>query len=148
LMLECMTNNRNRTVGEVRHALTKHGGNLGTDGSVAYLFKKQGQLTFSPDVDAERLMEFSLELGALDISLNDDRSVDVITSPETYVAIKQALIKADFLPEHADITMLASTQVSISDKLIAEKVMNLIDVLEDLDDVQAVYTNADILVEL
>lgn len=144
VMVDCMTNNRNRTVAEVRHAFTKCGGNLGTDGSVAYLFKKQGQLTFAPGTDEERLMELSLEAGAEDIVVNPDKSADVITTPEDFATIKQALIKAGFQPAQADVTMLAGTQVAISDKDTAEKVVNLIDMLEDLDDVQAVYSNADI----
>jgi YebC/PmpR family DNA-binding regulatory protein len=144
VMVDCMTNNRNRTVGEVRHALTKSGGNLGTDGSVAYLFKKQGQLTFAPGIDEERLMEHALELGAEDVITNDDKSVDVITTPEQFIKIKEALLKADFRADQADIIMRAGTSVLIADKETAEKVMNLIDTLEDLDDVQSVYSNADI----
>lgn len=148
IMVDCMTNNRNRTVGEVRHALTKSGGNLGTDGSVAYLFKKQGQLLFAPDIDEERLMEHALELGAEDVITNDDKSVEVITTPEQFMGIKEQLIKANFRPEQADIIMRADTNVVISDKETAEKVMNLIDTLEDLDDVQSVYSNADIAEEI
>lgn len=148
IMVDCMTNNRNRTVGEVRHALTKSGGNLGTDGSVAYLFKKQGQLLFAPDIDEERLMEHALELGAEDVITNDDKSVEVITTPEQFMGIKEKLIKANFRPEQADIIMRADTNVVISDKETAEKVMNLIDTLEDLDDVQSVYSNADIAEEI
>jgi YebC/PmpR family DNA-binding regulatory protein len=144
LMVDCMTNNRNRTVAEVRHAFSKHSGNLGTDGSVAYLFKKQGQLTFAPGVDEERLMEHALEENADDVIVNHDKSIDVITTPDTFITIKQNLVKAGFHPVEADITMRAATNVLITDKETAEKVMNLIDVLEDLDDVQAVYSNADI----
>lgn len=144
LMVDCMTNNRNRTVAEIRHAFTKQGGNLGTDGSVAYLFKKQGQMTFPPGVDEERLMEHALELGADDIIVNGDKSIDVITSPEDFITIKQKLIQAGFHPVAADITMRAATNVTIDDRETAEKVMNLIDMLEDLDDVQSVYSNADI----
>lgn len=144
VMVDCMTNNRNRTVGEVRHAFTKHGGNLGTDGSVAYLFKKQGQMTFAPDVDEERLMELALELGVEDVIVNDDKSIDVITLPEQFIPVKDAMAKHGFRAEQADIMMRAGTNVSIDDKDTAEKVVNLIDVLEDLDDVQSVYSNADI----
>ncbi len=144
LMVDCMTNNRNRTVGEVRHAFTKHGGNLGTDGSVAYLFTKQGQITFAPGIDEERLMEHALEAGADDIIINDDNSVDVITTPDNFLSIKQHLTQAGFHPAEADVLMRAATNVSISDKDTAEKVVNLIDMLEDLDDVQSVYSNADI----
>lgn len=144
VMVDCMTNNRNRTVAEVRHAFTKSGGNLGTDGSVAYLFKKQGQMTFAPGVDEERLMEHALELGVEDVIVNDDKSIDVITAPDNFISIKDALVKAGFKPEQADVTMRAATSVPITDKETAEKVVNLIDVLEDLDDVQSVYSNADI----
>lgn len=144
VMVDCMTNNRNRTVADVRHAFTKSGGNLGTDGSVAYLFKKQGQLTFAPGVDEERLMEDALELGADDIISNNDKSVDVITLPDNFIPIKEALVKAGFKPENAEVLMRAETNVTIRDKETAEKVMNLIDTLEDLDDVQAVFSNADI----
>lgn len=145
VMVDCMTNNRNRTVAEVRHAFSKNGGNLGTDGSVAYLFKKQGQLTFAPKVDEETLMELALTHGADDIITNDDKSVDILTTPDLFIPIKDALTKAGHLPEQAEVTMLAETNVTIEDKEMAEKVMNLIDTLEDLDDVQAVYTNADIV---
>lgn len=144
VMVDCMTNNRNRTVGEVRHAFTKHGGNLGTDGSVAYLFKKQGEMTFAPGCDEERLMEHALELGVDDVIINDDNSIDVVTSPEDFINIKQQLIKLGFHPEQADIVMRANTDVAITDKDIAEKVVNLIDALDELDDVQSVYSNADI----
>lgn len=148
VMVDCMTNNRNRTVGEVRHAFSKHGGNLGTDGSVSYLFMKQGQLTFSPDIDEERLMEHALELGVDDVIVNDDKSIDVITTPEQFSHVKAELLKNGFHAEEADVLMRAETKVSISDKDTAEKVMNLIDALEDLDDVQSVYSNADIAADV
>jgi YebC/PmpR family DNA-binding regulatory protein len=144
VMVDCMTNNRNRTVGEVRHAFSKNGGNLGTDGSVAYLFKKQGQLTFAPGIDAERLMETALEAGAIDILVNDDKSAEVIAAPDDFLTVKATLIKQGFQPEHAEVTMIAATNVAIAEKDMAEKVMGLIDALEDLDDVQEVYSNADI----
>ncbi|TAK72289.1 MAG: YebC/PmpR family DNA-binding transcriptional regulator, partial [Gammaproteobacteria bacterium] len=148
VMVDCMTNNRNRTVAEVRHAFSKHGGNLGTDGSVAYLFKKQGQLTYAPGVDEERLMEHALEAGAEDIIVNDDKSVDVITTPETFIMIKDLLVKSGLVPAQADVTMIAGTNVPITDKETAEKVVGLIDALEDLDDVQSVYSNADIAAKI
>lgn len=144
VMVDCMTNNRNRTVAEIRHAFSKNGGNLGTDGSVAYLFKKQGMISFAPGADEERLMEHALELGAEDIIVDADKSMDVITAPENFIAVKQGLTKAGFQPVQADITMRAATNVAITDKETAEKVVNLIDVLEDLEDVQSVYSNADI----
>lgn len=145
VMVDCMTNNRNRTVAEVRHAFSKHGGNLGTDGSVAYLFKKQGQLTYAPHVNEERLMEIALDLGVEDVIVNDDQSIDIITTPESFLTIKQALTKAGFQPDQSEVTMLAATSVPINDKDTAEKVMGLVDALEDLDDVQSVYSNADVL---
>lgn len=148
VMVDCMTNNRNRTVGEVRHAFSKHGGNLGTDGSVAYLFKKQGLMTFAPGTDEERLMDLALEFGAEDIVTNDDGSIDVVTSPDSFITIKDQLIVKGFQPAEADITMSASTSVAINDQETAEKVVNLMDALEDLDDVQSVYSNADIDAEV
>jgi len=144
IMVDCMTNNRNRTVGEVRHALTKNGGNLGTDGSVSYLFKKQGLLTFAPGVDEERLMEHALELGVEDVISNSDKSVDVITTPDSFMNVKEALTRMGFRSAQAEILMRADVNVTITDKEIAEKAMHLIDALEDLDDVQSVYSNADI----
>jgi YebC/PmpR family DNA-binding regulatory protein len=148
VMVDCMTNNRNRTVGEVRHAFSKHGGNLGTDGSVAYLFKKQGQMTFAPGTDEEKLMELALELGVEDVVVNDDKSIDVVTSPEDFITIKDALAAKGLQPAEADVTMNAGTSVSIDDQETGEKVLELIDALEDLDDVQAVYSNADIAEEV
>ncbi len=148
IMVDCLTNNRNRTVAEVRHAFSKHGGNLGTDGSVAYLFKKQGQLTYAPGVDEERLMEHALEMGVEDIIVNSDKSVDVITTPDMFMEVKEALVKAGLTPVQAEVTMVATTDVVIEDQETAEKIMGLIDVLEDLDDVQSVYSNADIVEEV
>lgn len=144
VMVDCMTNNRNRTVGEVRHAFTKHGGNLGTDGSVSYLFKKQGVLIFEPGVDEERLMEHALEIGVDDVISNDDGSVEIIASPENFHGIKEAMARAGFRPAQSEILMRAETSIKIDDKDTAEKVMNLIDALEDLDDVQSVYSNEEI----
>jgi YebC/PmpR family DNA-binding regulatory protein len=148
IMVDCMTNNRNRTVGEVRHAFTKHGGNLGTDGSVAYLFKKQGMLTFAPDVDEERLMEHALELGVEDVISNDDHSIEVITTPENFLNTKASLLQSGFRAAEADVAMRAETNVEITDQEIAEQAMNLVDALEDLDDVQSVYSNMDIAEEI
>ncbi len=144
MMVDCMTNNRNRTVADVRHAFTKCGGNLGTDGSVAYLFQKTGQLTFSPDVDEERVMELALEVGADDVLVNTDKSIDVTTSPDLFLSIKNAMQQAGLQPAEANVTMVAATNVSITDKETAEKIIRLVEMLEDLDDVQEVYSNADI----
>jgi YebC/PmpR family DNA-binding regulatory protein len=147
VMVDCLTDNRNRTVGEVRHAFTKAGGNLGTDGSVAYMFSKVGIITYSESVQEDALIEAALEAGAEDVITNDDGSIDVMTTPENYLAVKEALIAAGFEPENAEITMQASTN-TVLDAEDAEKMMRLIDRLEDLDDVQSVYSNADISAEI
>lgn len=144
IIVDCMTNNRNRTVGEVRHVFTKHGGNLGTDGSVAYLFKKQGQLTFAPGTNEEKVMELALEAGALDVVVNDDQSIEVFTTPEDFFAVKKEMTAKGLNPEQAEITMAPMTAVSIDDKETAQEAMELLEMLEDLEDVQEVYTNADI----
>lgn len=148
IMVDCMTNNRNRTVADVRHAFTKCNGNLGTDGSVAYLFNKQGIITFAPGTNEEKAMELALELEANDIVVNDDKSIEVTTSPERFLVIKDAMVAGGVSPADAEITMVAATQVPISEADVAEKIMRLIDMLEDLDDVQEVYTNADIPEEM
>ncbi len=142
VLVECLTDNRNRTVGEVRHVFTKLGGNLGTDGSVAYLFSRIGQMDFSSDCDEDSLLDAALEAGAQDIETRDDGSLSVITSFEDFLKVKDELNLAGFLPQSADVTMLASIKVTI-DLEGAQKLVNLIDALEDLDDVQNVYTNAD-----
>jgi YebC/PmpR family DNA-binding regulatory protein len=147
VMVECLTDNRNRTVSDVRHAFTKAGGNLGTDGSVAYLFTKTGMLSYAEGVDEDTLMEAALEAGANDVITNDDGSIDVMTSPEDYLAVKDALIAAGFTPDNAEVTMQASTQTELGPE-DAEKMLRLIDRLEDLDDVQNVYSNADISEEI
>jgi YebC/PmpR family DNA-binding regulatory protein len=144
VMVDCMTNNRNRTVAEVRHAFTKCGGNLGTEGSVAYLFNQQGQLTFAPGADEERVMDIALEAGADDVIINDDKSIDVTTTPDLFLKVKNAMVHAGMKPDQADITMAAVTNVAITDKDTAEKILRLTDMLEDLDDSQEVYTNAEI----
>ena len=143
VLVEVMTDNRNRTVAEVRHAFTKRGGNLGTDGSVAYLFSRVGQISFAPGVDEEQLMEVALEAGAEDIDTNEDGSADVITPWEDFAAVKQALEEAGLQADAGEVTMIASTTVEL-DASGAESIMGLVDMLEDLDDVQNVYTNADI----
>jgi len=142
VMVDCLTDNRNRTVSEVRHAFSKAGGNLGTDGSVAYLFSKVGTLTFPAGSDEDRIMEVALEAGADDVVTNDDGSIDVITSPEAFLDVKQAMLEGGLEPEIAEITMQPATTVEL-DLDDAQKVMRLVDALEDLDDVQNVYTNAD-----
>ncbi|VAW73610.1 Probable transcriptional regulatory protein YebC [hydrothermal vent metagenome] len=147
VIVECLTDNKNRTVSEVRHAFSKAGGNLGTDGSVSYLFSKIGVLSYPSGTDEDSIMEVALEAGAEDIINNDDGSLDVITSFEEYLVVKEAMIDGGYKPEHADITMKPSTSVSL-DKDDAEKVIRLVDVLEDLDDVQNVYSNAEISDEI
>lgn len=147
VMVDCMTDNRNRTVAEVRHAFTKRNGNLGTDGSVAYLFSKQGQIGFAPGADEEKIMEIALEAGAEDIQSNDDGSVTVITTAEGLSEIKQVLDNARLVSEYAEIAQVASTNVDL-DKEGAEKLLALIDMLEDLDDVQEVHSNAEISSEV
>ena len=142
VMVDCLTDNRNRTVSEVRHAFSKAGGNLGTDGSVAYLFSKIGTLTFPAGSDEDKVMEVALEAGAEDIVTNDDQTIDVQTTPEEFLDVKDAMLAAGLTPEMAEVTMSPSTSVDLGLE-DAEKVMRLVDTLEDLDDVQNVYTNAD-----
>ncbi|MEI6069580.1 MAG: YebC/PmpR family DNA-binding transcriptional regulator [Methylococcaceae bacterium] len=147
VIVDCLTDNRNRTVAEVRHAFAKAGGNLGTDGSVAYLFNKVGILSYAPSVDEDALVDVALEAGADDVISYDDGAVDVMTTPETYLAVKEALIAAGFEPDSAEVTMQATIQAEL-DADDAEKMLRLIDRLEDLDDVQDVYSNADISDEI
>ncbi|MEJ2095047.1 MAG: YebC/PmpR family DNA-binding transcriptional regulator [Gammaproteobacteria bacterium] len=143
VMVDCMTDNRNRTVAEVRHAFSKCGGNLGTDGSVAYLFNKVGLISYPVGTDEDALMEAALEAGAEDIITNDDGSIDVITSPDEFMDIKEKLVKVNHSPESAESTMQASTNSTL-DIEAAQTMIRLLDMLEDLDDVQKVYSNADI----
>ncbi|BCX88245.1 hypothetical protein MIN45_P0614 [Methylomarinovum tepidoasis] len=143
VMVDCLTDNRNRTVAEVRHAFTKAGGNLGTDGSVAYLFSKAGVINFPAGSDEDAIMEAALEAGAEDVITHDDGSIEVLTAPEDFEAVKKALENAGLKPESAEVTMRASTTVHL-DAGDAEKMIRLLERLEDLDDVQQVYSNADI----
>lgn len=143
ILVECLTDNRNRTVSDVRHTFNKHNGNLGTDGSVAYLFNKLGVLNYPPGTDEDKVMEAALEAGAEDIVTADDGSIEVHTTPETYIEVKQGLIDAGLSPENAEVTMRATTEVEL-DEDTGRKVVKLLDVLEDLDDTQNVYSNADI----
>ncbi|MCU7959822.1 MAG: YebC/PmpR family DNA-binding transcriptional regulator [gamma proteobacterium symbiont of Bathyaustriella thionipta] len=147
VIVDCMSDNRNRTASEVRHAFTKHGGNLGTDGSVAYMFEKQGVLSFAPGADEDAIMEAALEGGADDVVSNDDGSIDVLTSPEEFTVVKDALQQAGFTPDNAEVTFSASTLAEL-DQDTAEKLLRMVDTLEDLDDVQDVYSNADISDEI
>ena len=147
VIVDCLTDNKQRTVGEVRHAFSKSGGNLGTDGSVAYLFSKLGIISYTSDVDEDALMEAAIDAGADDVITNDDGSKDVITTLENYLNVKEALIAGGFEPESAEITMQATTKAEL-DAENAEKMMLLIERLEDLDDVQNVYSNGDISDEI
>ncbi len=147
VMVDCMTDNRNRTASEVRHAFSKMGGNLGTDGSVAYLFIKQGVISYAEDIDEDAVMEAALEAGAEDVISNDDGSIDVLTSPEDFESVKEAMVTAGHAPDNAEITFSASTNAELDDS-DADKLLRMVDMLEDLDDVQNVYTNAEISDEI
>ena len=147
VMVACVTDNRNRTVAEDRHAFSKAGGNLGTDGSVAYQFTQTGILSFPAGVDEEQVMEAALEAGADDVLTNDDSSVDVLTQPEQFIAIKEAMLAAGLEAEQSEVTMRAANTTSL-DLDDAEKMIRLLERLEDLDDVQNVYSNADISEEI
>lgn len=141
VLVDCMTDNRVRTVADVRHAFTKYGGNLGTDGSVGFLFKHCGQLLFAPGTDEDKVMETALEAGAEDIISNDDGSIEVITAPYEFVAVKEALEKAGFKAELAEVTMKPVNETElIGDDSV--KMQKLLDALESIDDVQEVYTTA------
>lgn len=142
VMVECLTDNRNRTVAEVRHAFSKSGGNLGTDGSVAYLFSKKGLLTFV-GVDEDALMDAALEAGADDVVTEEDGSIEVYTTPNDFGTVLDALEAAGFKAQNAEVTMIPSTEAEL-DVETAPKLMRLIDMLEDLDDVQEVYHNGSI----
>ncbi|MFM4756379.1 YebC/PmpR family DNA-binding transcriptional regulator [Aeromonas caviae] len=146
VMVECLTDNRNRTVAEVRHAFSKCGGNLGTDGSVAYLFTKKGVLTFV-GADEDALMDAALEAGADDVVTEEDGTIEVYTTPNDFGTVLDALEAAGFKPESAEVTMIPSTEAEL-DAETAPKLMRLIDMLEDLDDVQEVYHNGSISDEI
>lgn len=141
VIINCLTDNRTRTVADVRHALTKHGGNLGTDGSVAFQFTHCGQLVFAPGTDEDKLMEVGLEAGAQDILSNDDGSLEVITEPGDFIAVKTALEAAGLKAEVAEITMKPQNELELTGD-DAVKMQKILDALENVDDVQQVYTNA------
>lgn len=142
-IVDCLSDNRNRTVAEVRHAFNKAGGNLGQTGSVAYMFSSLGVLLYSPEHDEEQIMEAALDAGAEDVIVDEDGSIEVITAPDEYVAVKQAMTDMDLEPEESDLTMRASlnAELTVDD---AQKVLRLVDLLESSDDVQEVYFNAEI----
>jgi YebC/PmpR family DNA-binding regulatory protein len=143
VLVECLTDNRNRTVGEVRHAFTKCGGNLGADGSVSYLFQHCGVLSFPPGTSEEKLMNAALDAGAEDVVSNEDGSFDVITAPADFNAVRDALVANGLETEEAEVTMRAATGVAV-DGDDAALVLKLLEMLEDLDDVQDVYSNAEL----
>ena len=147
VMVECMTDNRNRTVADVRHAFAKFGGNLGTDGSVAYLFTQLGQISYPAGSDEDAVMEAALEAGAEDVVENEDGSIDVLTAVETFPEVRDAMVAMNLAPEQAEVTMRPSTSVSLS-RDDAENMVKLLEALEDNDDVQQVYSNADISDEI
>lgn len=143
VIVDCLSDNRNRTVAEVRHAFSKCGGNLGTEGSVAYLFSEKGILSFAPGSDENKIMDVAIEAGADDVITNEDHSVDVYTSPAGFEVVKNSMSAAGLTPDHTEVTFVASTEVEL-DEETAEKMRKLQDMLEDLDDVQNVYFNAEI----
>ena len=141
VLVRCLTDNRTRTVAEIRHAFTKNGGNLGADGSVAFLFKHCGQIVFAPGTSEERVMDAALEAGAEDVLTNEDGSIEVITAPHDFEAVKAGLEKAGLKPGIAEVTMKPSTEISLAGD-DATKMRRLLDALENLDDVQEVSTTA------
>ena len=143
ILCETLTDNKNRTVAEVRHGFSKFGGSLGTSGSVAYLFEKTGVISFPVDSDEEQILELALDAGAHDVVTNDDGSIDVLTTLETFGGVQDGLMSAGLKPEGAEMTMLASTEVDM-DLDGAQSLLKLVEYLEDLDDVQNVYSNANI----
>lgn len=144
VIVECLTDNKNRTVSDVRHAFTKCGGSFGTSGSVAFLFSKKGSIHFPKGSNEEKIFEVAIDAGADDVVTHDDQSIEVITSPDNFDAIKNALTKADLKFNQAEITMIASTEAKLDDVELVKQMIKLNDMLEDLDDVQNVYSNAEI----
>jgi YebC/PmpR family DNA-binding regulatory protein len=147
VMVDCMTDNRNRTVADVRHAFSKHGGQLGSDGTVAYLFAQVGLLSYASGSDEEKIMDAAIEAGATDVVISDDGSMEVVCEPADFEAVRAAMAAAGLEPENAEVTMRASTKAAVSGDN-AETLFKLFDVLEELDDVQQVYSNADFPEEL
>jgi transcriptional/translational regulatory protein YebC/TACO1 len=141
VIADCLTDNRTRTVAEVRHAFTKHGGNLGSDGSVAFLFKHCGQFVFAPGASEEKVMEAALEAGAEDVVANDDGSLEVVCAVPDFAAVKAALDKAGLRPDAAEVTMKPTAEAALAGA-DAQRMRALLDALESLDDVQEVYTTA------
>jgi len=143
VMVDCLTDNKNRTVAEIRHAFTKFGGNLGAEGSVNYLFNHVGQILYPSGVDGDAIMEAAIEAGAEDVVADDDGSIEVLTEPGDFEAVRDAMLAAGHVPEDAQLTMRASTNSELGARE-AESMIKMLESLEDLDDVQEVYSNADI----
>ena len=143
IMVDTMTDNRVRTVAEVRHAFSKYGGNMGTDGSVSFQFKHVGQFLFAPGASEDKVMEVALEAGAEDVLTHDDGSIEVLCAPPDFEAVQKALQAAGLQPELAEVTMRADTPIELSGD-DAVRMQKLLDVLEDLDDVQEVFHNAEL----
>jgi YebC/PmpR family DNA-binding regulatory protein len=141
VMVDCLTDNRTRTVAEVRHAFTKNGGNVGSDGSVAYLFKHCGQFLFAPGTSEDKVMDVAIDAGAEDVVKNEDGSVEVVSAPADFAVVKEALDKAGLKPELAEITMKPTIEAQLAGG-DAARMRQLLDALENLDDVQNVYTTA------
>lgn len=141
VMVDCQTDNHTRTVGDVRHAFAKNGGHLGTDGSVVYLFKRLGALHYAPGTNEDKVMEAALEAGAEDVLTGDDGHIEVLTAPESFAVVVDAMTRAGLKPEHAEVIQRAVIDVMLAGE-DAEKVWKLIETLEELDDVQHVYSNA------
>jgi YebC/PmpR family DNA-binding regulatory protein len=141
VMVDCLTDNRTRTVADVRHAFTKHGGNLGTDGSVSFLFRHVGQLVFAPGTNEDKVMEAALDAGAEDVVANDDGSIEVICAPEEFVAVRDALARAGLKADLGEVTMKPTLENALKGDEAA-RMQKLLDALENIDDVQNVYTTA------
>lgn len=142
IIVDCLTDNRNRTVSDVRYAFSRNGGNVGADGSVAFMFDRKGEMLFSPETDSETVLELALEAGAEDLVEHDDGSFEVLTDPAEFSQVKQAIEEAGFIPAEADVTMRPQTTVQLSGKA-AQTCMKLLDAIEDIDDVQNVYCNVE-----
>lgn len=148
ILVKCMTDNKNRTVAEVRNAFSKHGGNLGTEGSVAYLFQKMGLFTYNEEVDEDGLLEVALEVGAEDVVVdNVSATIEVISTVENFMAVKTGLVEKQYAPNNAEITLRAKTLVQI-DSAKVESLLKLLNKIDELDDTQKVHSNADISVDV
>ncbi len=143
VMVDCMTDNRNRTVADVRHAFSKYGGNLGADGSVSYLFNNVGLLAFPAGTDEDSVMEAAIDAGAEDVVVDDDSSIEVLTAPSDFETVRDAMRTVGLDPDTAELTMRASTSASL-DAGAAASMIKMLEMLEDIDDVQSVYSNAEI----